>query len=97
MAPYNIVYSELRRENHLELEYQMGWQEIPKLQKLQTSMKKMWKEKEWETVADYGKYYNSQDVVPFLVGVCNYAKEIRSKSLVVIRDGISCLDLPNKL
>ena len=52
-------------------------------------LKQLWKDKEWQTIADYLKYYNVQDVVPFLVGVCNYAKEIRNKKVDVVRDAIS--------
>ena len=37
-------------------------------------LKAMWRVQQWQTVADYLKYYNIQDVVLFLVGVWKYAK-----------------------
>ena len=49
----------------------------------------LWREKQWKTVGDYLKYYNVQDVLPFLIGVCNYAKEMRNKQVDVVRDAIS--------
>ena len=60
-------------------------------------LKVMWREQQWQTVADYLKYYNIQDVVPFLVGVCNYAKEMRTKKVDVVRDGISLPGLAKQI
>ena len=60
-------------------------------------LKNMWREQQWQTVADYLKYYNIQDVVPFLVGVCNYAKEMRTKQVDVVRDGISLPGLAKQI
>ena len=59
-------------------------------------LKDMWREQQWQTVADYLKYYNIQDVIPFLVGVCNYAKEMRTKKVEWSEMEYHCLDLPNK-
>ena len=60
-------------------------------------LKNMWREQQWQSVADYLKYYNIQDVVPFLVGVCNYAKEMRTKQVDVVRDGISLPGLAKQI
>ena len=60
-------------------------------------LKNMWRKQQWQTVADYLKYYNIQDVVPFLIGVCNYAKEMRTKQVDVVRDGISLPGLAKQI
>ena len=57
----------------------------------------MWRENHWQTIGDYLKYYNVQDVVPFLIGVCNYAKEMRSKQVDVVRDAISLPGLAKQI
>ena len=57
----------------------------------------LWREKQWQTIGDYLKYYNVQDVVPFLIGVCNYAKEMRSKEVDVVRDAISLPGLAKRI
>ena len=57
----------------------------------------LWREKQWQTTGDYLKYYNVQDVVPFLIGVCNYAKEMRSKQVDVVRDAISLPGLAKQI
>ena len=57
----------------------------------------LWREKQWQTVGDYLKYYNVQDVVPFLIGVCNYVKEMRNKKVDVVRDAISLPGLAKQI
>ena len=57
----------------------------------------LWRDKQWQTICDYLKYYNTQDVVPFLLGVCNYAKEMRSKKVDAVRDAISLPGLAKQI
>ena len=57
----------------------------------------LWQGKHWQTFGDYLKYYNVQDVVPFLIGVCNYTKEMRSKNVDVVRDAISLPGLAKQI
>ena len=57
----------------------------------------MWREKQWQTIGDYLRYYNIQDVVPFLIGVCNYVKEMCSKKVDVVRDAISLPGLAKQI
>ena len=43
----------------------------------------------WRTVGDYLKYYNIQDVVPFLVAVKNYTLQFKDRGVDMYRDAIS--------
>ena len=58
---------------------------------------RMWTDKGWNNLGDYLRYYNVQDVVPFLIGVCGYAREFSVKEVDMVRDAISLPGLAKQI
>ena len=58
---------------------------------------KMWQDKKWQTSKDYLRYYNTQDVVPFLIATLNYSQQLQEKNVDMFRDGISLPGLAKKI
>ena len=90
MPPFESFYSRLAQENKLESEIN-DWKRkmnIPKtadvsnrLDRPPTGEEKYeilcneWRERKWKTSRDYLQYYNTQDVVPFLVATLNFSSK----------------------
>ena len=112
MPPFESFYSRLAQENKLESEIN-DWKRkmnIPKtadvsnrLDRPPTGEEKYeilcneWRERKWKTSRDYLQYYNTQDVVPFLVATLNYARQLQEKNVDMFRDGISLPGLAKQI
>ena len=112
MPPYEAFYSTLTQENKLNSELK-EWKlknNIPLLQSVadirdrplsgQEKHKQlcdMWSEKGWTCIRDYLRYYNTQDVIPFLIATLNYAKQLSKKRVDMFRDGMSLPGLAKQI
>ena len=59
-------------------------------------MSKIWTDLNMHTLADYLKWYNCQDVIPFLQAITNQFEYFRDLEIDMFRDGISLPGLCSK-
>ena len=61
-------------------------------------LQQLWIDLEWSCIGDYLEYYNTKDVVPFLLAVIRYAKGLQTVNNVdVVRDAISLPGLAKQI
>ena len=98
LPPYEAFYSRLRNGNMLDLDYRWFKSEggestgrpAPATgEEVYERLQEQWTTHGWRTVGDYLRYYNIQDVGPFLEGVLAYSTQLRERGVDMVRDGIS--------
>ena len=96
LPPYEAFYSRLRRTNILDSDYRrhiarggLGHDAPPTGQEVYSALLDLWTRRGWTTVGDYLRYYNLQDVIPFLEAVIVYSRQLQSRGVDMVRDAIS--------
>ena len=98
LPPYEAFYSRLWNGNILDLDYRRfkseGGESTGRAapatgQEVYARLLEQWATQGWRTIGDYLRYYNIQDVGPFLEGVIAYSHQLRAQGVDMVRDAIS--------
>ena len=111
LPPYETFYSNLKRCNVLNSEFE-AWCIKKRITEKEgvlienrpdcgvekyDYLKQLWKYRNWTCFGDYLKYYNIQDVVPFLKAIEIYSTSLREEGVDMTRDGISLPGLAKQI
>ena len=111
LPAYETFYSNLKRCNVLNSEFE-AWCTKKRITQEEgvllenrpscgvekyDSLQQLWKYENWTCFGDYLKYYNTQDVVPFLKAVEIYSQSLRAEGVDMKRDGISLPGLAKQI